>query len=79
LGVHVNFHLLLRAFKGGEKVINPENDSLSSGEGEMPKEQRKRIYNPWTETYYSVRQRSSARGKAGTIKGKWEPPKKHKR
>lgn len=46
---------------------------------ELPKTKRKRIYNPWTRTYYSVRQRSSVKGKKGTIKGKWKSPTKKKR
>ena len=31
---------------------------------------RKRIYNPVTKTYYSLRTRSTSKGKKGTIKGK---------
>jgi hypothetical protein len=36
----------------------------------------KRIYNPVTGTYYSVRQRSTSSGNKGSIKGKWKQPKK---
>jgi len=50
---------------------------------EMPKKPgsktRKRIYNPWTRSYYAIRQRSSVKGARGTIKGKWKPPKKKKK
>jgi hypothetical protein len=60
-------------------IINSENANIENEEEELTKERRKRIYNPWTETYYSVRQRSSVKGKAGTIKGKWKPPKKRKK
>ena len=45
---------------------------------EMAKKTKKRIYNPTTKTYYSIRLRSSKLGKKGTIKGKWKPPKKQK-
>ena len=36
---------------------------------------KKRIYNPTTKTHYSIRQRSTKKGKAGTIKGKWKAKK----
>ena len=45
----------------------------------MPKRKKKRIYNPYTKTYYSIRLRSSKKGKKGTIKGKWKPPKQKKK
>jgi len=61
----------------GEDNKPIEEDNLERVE--MPKKSRKRIYNPWTKTFYSIRQRSSVRGKKGTIKGKWKPPKKKKR
>jgi len=32
---------------------------------------RKRIYNPVTKSYYSVRVKSTKAGKKGTIIGKW--------
>lgn len=40
----------------------------------------KRIYNPVTKKYYSVRQRTTKSGKAGGIKGLWssKKPKKTK-
>jgi hypothetical protein len=40
---------------------------------------RKRIFNPVTGRYYSVRQKTTSKGKAGQIKGLWstkKPPKK---
>jgi len=40
---------------------------------------KRRIYNPKTKTYYVLRQRSTSKGKKGTIMGKWKPPKKKKR
>jgi len=36
----------------------------------------KYIYNPVTDTYYEVRQRSSKYGKSGVIKALWTPNKK---
>jgi hypothetical protein len=43
----------------------------------MAEEVRKRIYNPVTEKYYEIRQRSSKTGKKGQIKGLWSSkPKK---
>jgi hypothetical protein len=35
----------------------------------------KRIHNPVTNTYYSVRVRNTSSGKKGTIIGKWSPKK----
>ena len=41
---------------------------------------RKRIHNPRTGKYYALRQRSSTKGRRGTIKGLWKPPTiKHER
>ena len=37
---------------------------------------RKRIHNPRTGKYYALRVRSSSKGRRGTIKGLWKPPKK---
>lgn len=37
---------------------------------------RKRIHNPRTGKYYALRVRSSSKGRRGTIKGLWTPPKK---
>lgn len=48
-------------------------------EEKMPKKRKKRIYNPKTKTYYAIRQRSSKKGKKGTIKGKWKPSKKREK
>ena len=36
----------------------------------------KRIHNPVTNTYYSVRVKNTSAGKKGTIMGKWSPKKK---
>lgn len=33
---------------------------------------KKQIYNPVTDTYYEIKQRSTKRGKKGTIIGKWK-------
>lgn len=41
----------------------------------MPK---KRIYNPKTKKYYSIRQKTTSKGKKGTIKGEWKPKRKAK-
>ena len=35
----------------------------------------KRIHNPITKTYYSVRVKNTSVGKKGTIIGKWKPKK----
>ena len=40
---------------------------------------RKRIKNPVSGKYYSVRQRSTSSGNKGQIKGLWKPPKKEKK
>ncbi len=37
---------------------------------------RKRIYNPVTGRYYTIRQRTTKFGRKGQIKGLWKPPKK---
>ena len=37
---------------------------------------RKRIHNPRTGKYYALRVRSSSKGRRGSIKGLWKPPKK---
>ncbi len=36
----------------------------------------KRIHNPVTNSYYSVRVKNTSAGKKGTIIGKWTPKKK---
>ncbi len=36
---------------------------------------KKRIYNPVTETYYEIRQRTTEYGQKGEIKGKWKKKK----
>jgi hypothetical protein len=41
-----------------------------------PSTTKKRIYNPLTGKYYEIRQRSSAYGEAGQIKGLWISKKK---
>ena len=46
---------------------------------EMPKQAKKRIRNPRTGRYYKIRQRSSTKGRRGTIMGTWSPPKKRKK
>lgn len=38
----------------------------------------KTIYNPITNSYYTVRTRSTVVGKKGTIIGKWLPPRSKK-
>jgi len=42
------------------------------------KRSRKRIYNPVTGKYYSVRQRTTKKGKKGQIIGLWTSKKKRK-
>lgn len=46
------------------------------GKKEMSTKKKKRIYNPVTGTYYRIRQRSSNKGRRGTIIEKWSPPAK---
>ena len=46
---------------------------------EVSKTAKKRIHNPKTGRYYQVRQRSSTKGRKGTIMGTWSPPKKSKK
>ena len=41
-----------------------------------PATTKKRNYNPLTGKYYEIRQRSSAYGEAGEIKGLWSSKKK---
>jgi len=41
-----------------------------------PSTTKKRIYNPLTGKYYEIRQRDSAYGVAGQIKGLWSSKKK---
>ena len=36
---------------------------------------KKRIFNPYTGTYYEIRVRTTKRGKKGTIIGKWKKKK----
>jgi hypothetical protein len=55
-------------------MLNSEKDGSTIKESEMPREKRKRIYNRATGTFYRIRQRSSDKGKRGTIMGKWRPP-----
>lgn len=52
---------------------NKENETFKpkKGKSNMP-QPKKRIYNPVTETYYEIRQRSTSRGNKGTIKGKYK-------
>ncbi len=57
----------------------PFVDEVNVEGEELSKKTKKRIYNPWTKSYYSISQRSSVKGKKGTIKGKWTPPAKKKR
>lgn len=45
---------------------------------EMPKKAKKRIHNTTTGRYYQIRQRSSVKGRKGTIMGTWKPPTKNK-
>lgn len=57
-------------------MISAKVNDLKIGSVEvMP---RKRIYNPKTGRYYSIRQRSTKKGKKGEILGLWEPPTKKK-
>ncbi len=42
------------------------------------KSKKKRIYNPVTKKYYSIRQRTTKYGRAGQIKGLWSYKKKKK-
>ncbi len=43
----------------------------------MPsKKRKKRIHNPVTGKYYTVRQKTTKSGRRGQIKGLWHPPKK---
>lgn len=69
----------------GDIVKRLETEEHSSSNGsveEMPRRRKtrkptkKKIYNPWTRTWYSIRQRSTVKGKRGTIKGKLKRPKK---
>jgi len=41
-----------------------------------PNNSAKRIYNPVTRTYYSIRIKDTSAGNKGSIIGKWHPPKK---
>jgi len=41
-------------------------------------EKKKRVYNPYTQKYYELRQRTTKEGKKGQIKGLWKQPKKKK-
>lgn len=50
------------------------NEPVSNNEGNMAA--KKRIYNPVTETYYEIRQRTTEYGKKGEIKGTWKKKKK---
>ena len=43
------------------------------------KTKKKRIYNPVTKKYYSLRQRTSKYGRPGQIKGLWSSSKKKKK
>lgn len=51
-------------------------DETELEEETMAKGKKKRIRNPKTRRYYRIRQRSSTKGKRGTIMGKWKPTKK---
>ncbi len=42
----------------------------------MTMNRKKRIYNPVTGRYYTIRQRTTKFGRKGQIKGLWKPPKK---
>lgn len=58
-------------------MLNSQENEIETKEGEMSrKKKKKRIYNPVTGTYYRIRQRSSNKGRRGTIIGKWKPPTK---
>lgn len=48
-------------------------EPLSNNEDDMAA--KKRIYNPVTETYYEIRQRTTEYGQKGEIKGKWKKKK----
>jgi hypothetical protein len=50
------------------------NEPVSNNENNMAA--KKRIYNPVTETYYEIRQRTTEYGKKGEIKGTWKKKKK---
>jgi hypothetical protein len=50
------------------------NGTVSNNEENMTA--KKRIYNPVTETYYEIRQRTTEYGKKGEIKGTWKKKKK---
>ncbi len=69
----------LQLFKrSGPMTQTPKKPSSRSTRNNPSKtiNTRKRIYNPATKRYYSVRQRTSKSGRKGQIKGFWKPPSK---
>ncbi len=50
-------------------------ETIEDIESKMP-QPKKRIYNPVTDTYYEIRQRTTEYGKKGEIKGTWKKKKK---
>ena len=65
------------------KEVVFEKSELEVKEEEMPRRRkkptRKRIRNPKTGRYYQIRQRSSSKGRRGTIMGTWSPPAKKRK
>jgi len=55
-----------------------ESNAIDGSVEEMTRK-KKRIYNPKTGRYYQIRQRSSSKGRRGTIMGTWSPPAKKRK